>query len=133
MASPHTAAIAGFLTVKTEGSCGSRAKGLTVALGLNEGSAAPDTYVYAPTELIDAAATWQDLPIPGGSTLLAVYVRAGNRRDVFSLRLTRAVAGVQTWSTLRGSLLVEADPSDPITAVEVQGELTLEYLGLAAT
>jgi hypothetical protein len=135
VASPHSAKIAGHLVVETEGSgCGSRPNALTLTLALNEGSASPDTYVYLPSEVIDAAATWQDLPTPAGATsLVTIYVRASNRRDTYRLRITRTTAGVQTLGPLRGTAVIEFDPDDPATLIEVQGELTLAYLGLADT
>lgn len=134
MASPHTAALTGTLTVRTEHASTSRPQLLALVLGLNEGSAAPDTYVYLPSEVVDAAAAWQDLPTPATATsLLAVYVRASSRRDSYRLRITRTTAGLQILGPLRGEQLLQFDPEDPATLVEIQGELTVEYLGLAAT
>ena len=135
VASPHTAKLAGTMVVETEAAtCGARPQSLVLQLGLNEGSAAPDTYVYLPSEVIDAAASWQALPTPAtAATLLGLYVRASSRRDSYSLRITRTTAGVQVLGPLRGTQILEFDPDDPATLVEVQGELTLAYLGLADT
>jgi hypothetical protein len=134
LTTPHTAALTGTLTVRTEQVSSSRPQHLALTLGLNESSAAPDTYVYLPSEVIDAAATWQDMPTPATATsLLALYVRASNRLDSYSLRITRTTAGLQILGPLRGTQVLEFDPEDPATLVEIQGELTVEYLGLAET
>lgn len=135
VASTHTAKLTGSMLVETEANgCGSRPQTLMLTLALNEGSAAPDNYVYLPSESIDAAATWQALPTPAGAvSILAIYVRAENRRVSFSLRITRTTAGVQVLGPLRGTQLLELDPDDPATLVEVQGVLSLAYLGLADT
>lgn len=136
MASPHTAALTGNISIKTEdGSCSNRAvRSLQLALGLNEGSAAPDDYVYAPSSVVSAPATWQALPMPVNAvTLLSVYIRAANRRDTYTLRITRTTAGQQVLGPQRGTVLLEFDPDDPATLVEVQGDLTIEYLGMADT
>jgi len=107
---------------------------VTIPLGLHESGSAPDSYAYLPSELVDSASpAWQALPVPAGGSVVVLYLRANGRRDTYSARLTRAVSGQQTCSSLRGTLLLEADEEDAITAVEIQGELEIEYLALAAT
>jgi hypothetical protein len=134
VASPHSAALTGSLTVRTEQAASTRPQVLWLTLGLTEGTAAPDTYVYVPSEVVDVPASWQALPFPANATsLLGIYVRAANRRDQYTLRVTRTTAGVQTFGPLRGTQVLEFDPEDPATAIEIQGELTVEYLGLAET
>lgn len=134
MASPHTAALAGTLTVRTEQAASTRPQVLALSLGLNEGSAAPDTYVYVPSEVVDVPSGWQALPFPANAvSLLGIYVRAASRRDSYRLRVTRTTAGVQTLGPLRGTQVLEFDPEDPATLVEIQGELMVEFLGLAET
>lgn len=135
MASPHSAKLTGQLVVQSDTSCTPRStRGVTIPLGLLEDSAG-DAVHYAPSELINSPSPgWQSMPIPAGAAVKLLYIRAvSNRRDTFSLRLTRSTSGQQTTSNHRGFYLAEYDPADGVEGIEVQGELRVEYLVVGET
>jgi hypothetical protein len=134
VASPHSAKLTGQLVVSDQ-SCAPRStRSITIPLGLLEDSAG-DAVHYTPSELINSASPgWQSMPIPAGAAVKLLYIRAvSSRRDTFSLRLTRASSGQQVTSSHRGLYLAEYDPEDAVEAVEVQGELSIEYLAVGET
>lgn len=63
------------------------------------------------------------------ATLL--YMRSADSTTAMQVRLT--FGAVQSVIPLLGVLLIELDPSTPLTSLEVQGVGTLEYLATGAT
>lgn len=75
--------------------------------------------------VIDSPAAFVALPIAPGT--LATVTMLGTGENVFDVRFTYEDATTDT-IVVKGLLVMEHDPLNCVTAVEVQGEGTVQYL-----
>lgn len=105
------------------------AKGST---GCNFGLSILDDHKAAPEEIsqqnrqVNSPSSLQALGVPANIQGRVLYIRAKSNA-VFNVQLTKAVTGVELLTNQRGMLLLEFDAVDFVSAVSIQGEVTIEW------
>lgn len=104
----------------------SQSTGCSFGLSLRDDNKSPQTEGSSGRLVISSPGGFLVLPFPPGLEAKVLYIRMATS-DAIDLRVTQKTTGTFTISELRGMLLMEVSRDEAITAVEIQGNATIEW------
>lgn len=124
-----SAELSGSLAVKTSSNCSPTASksGRAISLELYNRNTGPDSDLGSSQYDVNSPNAFVGLPI-GSSLRVRVFGMRVIAGGPFDVRLTQATAGQRTIDSVLGVFLIELDPADELTAIDLQGSGQIEWL-----
>lgn len=123
-----SAFVSGTLTLAPapDASADSESTGCSFGLSIRDDNKSPQTEGSSGRLVIASPGGFQLLPFPSNLEATVLYIRM-KTSDVIDVRLTQKTTGTTVIKELRGMLLMEVSRNEAITAVEIQGNATIEW------